>query len=155
VFTVRLPINESVPVHEPIVERTDCPPPQHMPFRVLVVDDNIDSAEAMTASLRIEGHHADAAYDGETAIEKAKSSKPDAVLLDIGLPGLSGLEVARALRVFPETRHALLIALSGYGQMEDRERSLEAGLDHHLTKPVDPRTLSSLLVSLQAARHRP
>ena len=126
-----------------------------MPFRVLVVDDNIDSAEAMTASLRIEGHDADVAYDGETAIAKAKSSEPDAVLLDIGLPGLSGLEVARALRILPETRHALLIALSGYGQIEDRQRSLEAGLDHHLTKPVDPRTLSSLLVSLQSAKQRP
>jgi len=155
VFTVRLPVAESVAVPEPIVERTDGSPSLHLPFRVLVVDDNIDSAEAMTASLRIEGHHADVAYDGETAIEKAKSSKPDAVLLDIGLPGLSGLEVARALRVLPETRHALLIALSGYGQMKDRERSLEAGLDHHLTKPVDPRTLSSLLVSLQTAKHRP
>lgn len=76
------------------------------------------------------------------------------MLLNIGLPGLSGLEVARALRMLPETRHALLIALSGYGQMEDRERSLEAGLDHHLTKPVDPRALSCLLVSLQSAKHR-
>jgi len=153
-FVVRLPIAESVPVKESTVERADNPPQESMPFRVLVVDDNIDSAEAMTASLRIEGHHADAAYDGETAIAKAKSSKPDAVLLDIGLPGLSGLEVARALRTFPETQHALLIALSGYGQVEDRQRSLEAGLDHHLTKPVDPRTLSALLISLQSARQR-
>jgi two-component system CheB/CheR fusion protein len=77
------------------------------------------------------------------------------VLLDIGLPGLSGLEVGRVLRTIPETQHALLIALSGYGQVEDRQRSLDAGLDHHLTKPVDPRMLSSLLVSLQLAKPRP
>jgi two-component system CheB/CheR fusion protein len=129
-------------------------PRQVIPFRILVVDDNVDSAEAMTASLRIEGHHADVAYDGETAIEKAKNSELDAVLLDIGLPGLSGLDVARVLRTLPQTQHALLIALSGYGQQEDRQRSLEAGLDHHLTKPVDPHTLSSLLVSLQSAKRR-
>ena len=151
VFMVRLPISEPAPA-----AKVECAeqPTQPISFRVLVVDDNIDSAEAMTVSLRMEGHHADVAYDGETAIEKAKSSKPDAVLLDIGLPGLSGLEVARALRVLPETRHTLLIALSGYGQSEDRQRSLDAGLDHHLTKPVDPRTLSSLLVSLQSAKHQ-
>ena len=152
-FIVRFPALDLVPAPESSVEHSHAQPP--MPFRVLVVDDNIDSAEAMTASLRIEGHDADVAYDGETAIAKAKISQPDAVLLDIGLPGLSGLEVARALRILPETRHALLIALSGYGQTEDRQRSLEAGLDHHLTKPVDPRTLSSLLVSLQLAKQRP
>jgi two-component system CheB/CheR fusion protein len=108
----------------------------------------------MSASLRIEGHEADVAYDGETAIEIAKSSPPDAILLDIGLPGLSGHDVARALRALPETRDTLLIALSGYGQSEDRTRSLEAGLDHHLTKPVDPGMLSSLLASLQTAKQR-
>jgi CheY-like chemotaxis protein len=153
VFVVHLPLSDTVPVGESIVEHLEAAP-QLIPFRVLVVDDNVDSAEAITASLRIEGHHAEVAYDGETAIEKARNSTPDAVLLDIGLPGLSGLEVARTLRTLPETRHALLIALSGYGQLEDRERSLEAGLDHHLTKPVDPRALSSLLVSLQSAKHR-
>ena len=139
---------------ESTIERADVQT-QVTPFRILVVDDNVDSAEAMTASLRMEGHHADVAYDGETAISKAKNSELDAVLLDIGLPGLSGLDVARVLRTLPETQHALLIALSGYGQLEDRQRSFEAGLDHHLTKPVDPRTLSSLLVSLQSAKRRP
>ncbi len=153
VFIVRLPISQAVIGPDSTAQHTD--PPLPIPVRVLVVDDNIDSAEAMTASLRIEGHHADVAYDGETAIEMAKHSKPDAVLLDIGLPGLSGLEVARALRTLPETQHALLIALSGYGQMEDRQRSLEAGLDHHLTKPVDPRALSLLLISLQSAKQNP
>jgi len=152
-FVVRLPILEGMPASEPTVESVVAPS-QVIPFRILVVDDNVDSAEAMTASLRIEGHHADVAYDGETATEKAKDSELDAVLLDIGLPGLSGLDVARVLRTLPQTQHALLIALSGYGQPEDRQRSLEAGLDHHLTKPVDPRTLSSLLSSLQSAKRR-
>lgn len=153
VFVVRLPLLEQVPVADPKDDRADSPAPPK-PFRVLVVDDNIDSAEAMSASLRIEGHEADVAYDGETAIEIAKSSPPDAILLDIGLPGLSGHDVARALRALPETRDTLLIALSGYGQSEDRTRSLEAGLDHHLTKPVDPGMLSSLLASLQTAKQR-
>jgi len=152
-FVVRLPISEGMPASEPSVESVDAQT-EFIPFRILVVDDNVDSAEAMTASLRIEGHHADVAYDGETAIERAKNSELDAVLLDIGLPGLSGLDVARVLRTLPQTQHALLIALSGYGQQEDRQRSLEAGLDHHLTKPVDPHTLSSLLVSLQSAKRR-
>jgi CheY-like chemotaxis protein len=152
-FVVRLPISEGMPASEPSVESVDAQT-EFIPFRILVVDDNVDSADAMTASLRIEGHHADVAYDGETAIERAKNSELDAVLLDIGLPGLSGLDVARLLRTLPQTQHALLIALSGYGQQEDRQRSLEAGLDHHLTKPVDPHTLSSLLVSLQSAKRR-
>ena len=152
-FIVRLPISECIPANESTVGHADVQT-HVIPFRILVVDDNVDSAEAMAASLRIEGHHAEAAYDGETAIEKAKNSNLDAVLLDIGLPGISGLDVARILRTLPQTQHALLIALSGYGQQEDRQRSLEAGLDHHLTKPVDPRTLSSLLVSLQSGKHR-
>jgi DNA-binding response OmpR family regulator len=93
-------------------------------------------------------------YDGETAIREAVVLRPHAVLLDIGLPGISGLDVARTLRTLPETEHALLIALSGYGQLEDRQRSLEAGLDHHLIKPVDPTTLSSLFVELRSAKQR-
>ena len=75
-------------------------------------------------------------------------------MLDIGLPGMSGLDVARALRGLPETHDTVLIALSGYGQREDKERSMAAGLDRHLTKPVDPRSLSALLASLRAARRQ-
>src|SRR5262249_18536215 len=112
-LVVRLPLSYAAGGRPTIAEdddsRTDLPG-----FRSLVVDDNVDSAEAMTAALRIEGHDAEVAYDGETAVQKAISSRPDAVLLDIGLPGMSGLEVARALRGLPETRDALLIALSGY-----------------------------------------
>jgi len=128
---------------------------QHPLLRVLVVDDNADSADTMLTSLRIEGHEADVVYDGESAIQRASEFRPDAVLLDIGLPGMSGLDVARVLRTRPETQHALLIALSGYGQAEDRQRSLEAGMDHHLTKPVDPGALNALFVSLRSARHQP
>jgi CheY-like chemotaxis protein len=72
------------------------------------------------------------------------------VLLDIGLPGMSGFRVARALRDMPETKDALLIAVTGYGQPEDRQRALEAGFDHHLTKPVDPKVLTPILARLQS-----
>ncbi len=123
--------------------------------RVLVVDDNIDSAQTMSTSLQLEGFEAEMAYDGETAIGRAVAFRPDLILLDIGLPGMSGFEVAHTLRVLPATKDALLIALSGYGQAEDRQRSRDAGLDHHLTKPVDPGTLHALFASLRAARGRP
>lgn len=152
-FVVRLPVLESQLLDTPRSERKGerAQPPA---LRVLVVDDNVDAADAMTASLRMEGHEAQAAYDGETALQEARTFRPNAVLLDIGLPGMSGLDVARSLRSLPETQHALLIALSGYGQLQDRQRSLEAGLDDHLIKPVDPSILSSLFVALRSDRRR-
>jgi len=128
--------------------------PSAAAMSVLVVDDNVDSAHTMVASLRLEGFTADAAFDGEAAILRAAAMRPDVVLLDIGLPGMSGFEVAHALRAMPATNDALLVALSGYGQAEDRQRSREAGMDHHLTKPVDPAALHSLFASLRVARDR-
>jgi len=150
---VRLPILDSQLLDTPRTERNG-ERAQLTALRVLVVDDNVDAADAMTASLRMEGHEAQVAYDGETALQEARRFKPNAVLLDIALPGMSGLDVARSLRSLPETQHALLIALSGYGQLEDRQRSLEAGLDDHLIKPVDPSTLSSLFAALRPAKQR-
>ena len=153
-FVVRLPLCDAATASHAVVQGEDNRADDLQSFRVLVVDDNVDSAEAMTAALRIEGHHADVAYDGETALQRAMDFRPDAVVLDIGLPGMSGLDVARALRGLPETHDTVLIALSGYGQLEDQERSLAAGLDRHLTKPVDPRSLSALFASLRAARRQ-
>jgi two-component system CheB/CheR fusion protein len=115
--------------------------------RVLVVDDNVDSAESMALLLELEGHAVEVAYDGPTAVEAARRMRPHVVLLDIGLPGMNGYEVARVLRQEPRLDKTVLIALTGYGKAEDRARTKAAGFDHHLTKPVDQELLASLIKS--------
>ena len=106
---------------------------------MLVVDDNVDGALMLARLLRGWGHQVAVAHDGDTAIELARDQPFDVVLLDIGLPGMDGYEVAQALRGQAGLDQTLLVALTGYGQDEDRRRSAEAGFDHHLVKPVDPR----------------
>ena len=113
--------------------------------RVLVVDDNVDTAESLSLLLRLRGYEVEIAYDGPAALKRAASFHPEAVLLDIGLPGLDGYQVASRLRRRRRTAKVLLVALTGYGQEEDQRRSQEAGFDHHLTKPVDPRVIYELL----------
>jgi len=98
--------------------------------------------------LQLEGHEVDTANCGLTGIEKAQAFRPQVVLLDIGLPDISGYEVARRLRELPETRQTLLVAISGYGQAKDLEQSKSAGFDRHLLKPVDPSHLSDLLMTV-------
>jgi CheY-like chemotaxis protein len=111
-----------------------------------VIEDNVDAAESLAMLLQLSGHEAEVAFDGPAGIEKARSFHPDVVLCDIGLPGgLDGHGVARAFRADPELRSAFLIALTGYGQEEDRKRALEAGFDAHLTKPADIEALKKLL----------
>jgi len=117
--------------------------------RILLVDDNADSAHTMAALLAVEGHETVVAYDGDTALQRAQAMAPDAILVDIGLPGMNGFQVARELRARPETRGALLIAVTGYGQAADRQRAMEAGFDHHLVKPVDLNAVQKLLVTRQ------
>ena len=109
--------------------------------RVLVVDDNADAREALKLLLEDEGHDVRSAGDGPSALEEARSFRPEVVLLDIGLPGMDGYEVARALRSEPGCERALIVAVSGYGQADDRERSRLAGFDQHLLKPVTPERL--------------
>jgi CheY-like chemotaxis protein len=109
--------------------------------RVLVVDDNADARVALQYLLEEDGHEVTSAGDGPSAIEEARRSRPEVVLLDIGLPGMDGYEVARALRTEPVCRDALIVAVSGYGQAEDRARSRLAGFDQHLLKPVSPEKL--------------
>lgn len=113
--------------------------------RVLVVEDNEDAREAMTLLLKEEGHDVRAAADGIRALAEVEQFAPEVVLLDIGLPGLDGYEVARQLRALPQTAGALLVAITGYGQAEDREMTREAGFDYHLLKPVEPLRLIELL----------
>jgi signal transduction histidine kinase/CheY-like chemotaxis protein len=109
--------------------------------RILVVDDNIDAAASQAELLRVMGHDADTAYSGHEAIRKAARYRPDVVLLDLGMPGMDGYEVARHLRGMPEARSAKIIAQTGWGQESDRRRTAEAGFDAHLAKPVDIETL--------------
>jgi PAS domain S-box-containing protein len=121
-------------------------------YRILVVDDNVDSAEGMAILLKFAGHQVQMAYDGLGALELARSFLPQVVLLDIGLPKMNGYEVANQLRQEVAFEKAVLIALTGYGQAEDRLRSKVAGFDHHLTKPIDYDVLSSLIYALVAKK---
>jgi signal transduction histidine kinase/DNA-binding response OmpR family regulator len=115
------------------------------PRRVLLVDDNVDGAVILARLLRAGGHRGDRAHDGRTALELAGATCPDVVLLDIGLPEMDGYEVATRLRGMEGLQRATLVALTGYGQEEDRRRSTAAGFDHHLVKPVDPDAIRDLL----------
>ena len=127
--------------------------PAHAGCRVLVVDDNHDAAEATSVLLELSGHEVKMVGDGAEALASAPIYAPDVVLLDIGLPGMDGYEVAVRLRRMEQTRNSCLIALTGYGQPADRARAREAGFDHHLTKPADPDELLGLVAAwLQARR---
>lgn len=122
--------------------------PQQRRRRLMVIDDNKDAAESMSMLFELWGHEVICAYDGRAALETAAKYRPDAVFLDIGLPGMDGYEIAERLRELPESARTVLVAITGYGQDEDRRRSREAGIDHHLVKPVSPDTLHKLLDSL-------
>ena len=144
-FTVRLP---ALPMDSSATEsaRTESVLPTSK-FRILVVDDYADAAESLMMLLQAKGHEVEIADCGIKAIEQAQVFHPQVVLLDIGLPDLDGYEVAKRLRALPETRDATLIALTGYGQSEDHNRSQSAGFDHHLLKPLNFDELSALLTS--------
>lgn len=114
-------------------------------FRVLIADDNRDMANALKIMLAHNGYETVTAFDGDAALEIALSTNPHAIILDIGLPGIDGYEVARRLRASADCRNAIIVAISGYSQEDDRRRSREAGIDHHLVKPVDFAELSALL----------
>jgi CheY-like chemotaxis protein len=116
--------------------RPNLNPGRERPARVLVVDDNVDLARGLARLLQIHGHDVRIAHDGHTGLDEARSSKPDVVLLDIGLPGMDGYQVAAHLRRDETIKDATLIAISGYGQDEDRRLAREAGFDHHLVKPI-------------------
>ena len=119
--------------------------------RVLVVDDNRDSAESLAVLLRLTGHEVHTAHDGEEAVATAAAVRPDVVVLDIGLPKLNGHEAARRIRQQPGGEDVLIVALTGWGQDEDKARSTAAGFDAHLVKPVDPDTLAKLLAGAKPA----
>ena len=148
-FVVRLPL-PALARHEP--PRGAGPTAKVLTgCRILVVDDNKDSADSLGMLLRLGGNDTRTAYDGLEAVDVAETFRPDLVLLDIGLPKLNGYEVARRIRQQPWGRNATLVALTGWGQDEDRRRSQEAGFDLHLVKPVELEALEKLLAKLEAA----
>jgi PAS domain S-box-containing protein len=122
------------------------------PERILVVDDNVDAAEGLSRFLRMQAHEVRVEYDGLAALAAARDMNPDVVLLDIGLPKMDGLEVAKILRARADGPRPLLVAMTGFGQAKDRVRTAAAGFDHHLTKPVDPSLLQSLMQTARGAR---
>jgi len=147
-FVVTLPTlagPEAAAPAEPVPALSRDAGPPHR--RVLAVDDNEDTVEMLAALLALDGHEVRMAHSGPEALAVAAAFRPEAVVLDLGLPGLDGYEVARRLRQDGTCPDAVLIAASGYGQEEDLQRSREAGFDHHLLKPVDPRRLREILAA--------
>lgn len=150
-FVVRLPVYRSQG------EQTGSPRPGPQDdsvdqLRVLVVDDNQDAANSMATMLSLMGHETRVAFDGIAALEAAEEFRPDVALLDIGMPRLNGYQTARHLRQQSWARNTMLVALTGWGQAEDRRRSREAGFDHHLVKPVELQVLNELLSSASSVR---
>lgn len=146
-FTVRLPLAAIVSSSTELkVTPKDVSIPVR-PLKIIIVDDNRDAASSLGILLRLQGHKVHIANDGLSAIEIATKIVPDAVFLDIGMPGLDGYEVARRLRSLHGLEHVLLVALTGWGQEQDRRRSAEAGFDEHLVKPPDMAALHSLLAT--------
>jgi DNA-binding response OmpR family regulator len=123
--------------------------PSNQGFRILVVDDNHDSALSLAMMLSIMGHETQTAHDGESAVATAESFLPEVVLLDIGLPKLNGYEVAQRIRGQQWGASMFLIAVTGWGQDEDRQRSAEVGLNVHMVKPVEPAALERLFAELR------
>jgi CheY-like chemotaxis protein len=152
-FTVRLPLAEISQEEDPLdATRDETGPDAAAPGPVLLVEDNEDAREMLALLLEGRGFVVDTAEDGARGVARMESGEFGAAVVDIGLPGLDGYEVARRVRAgeAESGRRTLLIALSGYGRSEDRERSAEAGFDHHLVKPVDPDELCGLLRGRQA-----
>jgi CheY-like chemotaxis protein len=151
-FTIRLPIVAAELHPQTAAPAAGEPGQTTVPRRrVLVVDDNVDAAETIARLVKIWGHDVQTAHNGPAALDAVHRFHPDLVLLDIGLPGMSGYEVARQIRAQSEFRELVLAALTGYGQDEDRRRADEAGFNFHLTKPADPKRLEALVRNPQLA----
>jgi signal transduction histidine kinase len=142
-FTVRLPLLTSPAAIDESV--TDEPAAQPRRRRVLVADDNRDAGESLAMLLRLDGHEVELAYDGPEALALFDRMKPEIAILDIGMPGLTGYEVAQRIRAQKPARPVTLIAVTGWGQDADKARAAESGFDHHFTKPLEPDALSALL----------
>jgi PAS domain S-box-containing protein len=142
-FVIRLPVVQST-VHE-LPEGGGPRSRLAGGRRILVVDDNVDAAASLAMMLKIMGHEVRTAHDGLAGVEAAAASRPDVILLDIGMPNLNGYDACRRIRSEPWGRDVLIVAVTGWGQEEDKRRSLEAGFDHHMTKPAEPADLERVL----------
>jgi two-component system CheB/CheR fusion protein len=147
-FIVRVPVG--TPVESPDIEATADVPVAGAGLKILVVDDSRDAADSCAILLELCGHHVQTAYTGRRALELAESFRPHALLLDIGLPDVDGYELATRIRACSWGRDMVLIAVTGWGQEQDRRRAFDVGFDHHLTKPIAAETVESLLQSLAA-----
>jgi CheY-like chemotaxis protein len=146
-FRVRLPNVADATI---LRHSTSASPAEHTaPRRIVVVDDNRDAANALSIMLRLMGHEVRTAHDGLEALEAIEVFRPDVVLLDLGMPKLNGYETARRIRSEPWGRNAILVAVTGWAQDEDRRRTRDAGFDAHLVKPVGRETLEALLASVE------
>ena len=150
-FAAPLPVDAN---GAPAAARRDARSPrsQRAQARILVADDNRDAASSLATLLSLEGHDVRVANDGEQAVAEAERFRPDVALLDIGMPRKNGYEVAREIRVREWGREMLLVAVTGWGQSEDKRRAKEAGFDHHFTKPLDLDALSAFLANALARR---
>ncbi|MEX5748206.1 GAF domain-containing protein [Massilia sp. X63] len=124
------------------------------PLRLVLVDDNADAVDSLSQLLNVQGYRTAVEYDARSALRRARADRPDAMLVDIGLPDIDGYHLAEQLRAMPETRDTVLVAITGYGQARDRERAIEAGFAHHLVKPVDMTALVRVLESVEATAAR-
>jgi signal transduction histidine kinase len=152
VFTLRIKCVVQAPAHPLAAQAPSNASPS--PRRILVVDDNVEAALTLAELLALEGHETHVAHDGPSAVDAARRLRPDVAILDIGLPGFDGLEVARRLRAEPELGELLLVALSGWVQPDDQARSREAGFDHHLAKPIRLKSLELVLLEARGGRGR-
>jgi signal transduction histidine kinase/ActR/RegA family two-component response regulator len=150
-FVVRLPEQAGAGLAPRVAVIPQARPAAGAQRRILVADDNRDAADSLAFMLRLGGHDVRIAYDGEEALELAESFRPALALIDIGMPRMNGYEAARRLRAKPYGGELMLIALTGWGQPDDRSRSLAAGFDQHVVKPVDPSTLDRLLAARPSA----
>ncbi|HET6899530.1 MAG TPA: ATP-binding protein, partial [Vicinamibacteria bacterium] len=148
-FTVRLPLAAA---GSTAVEAVDAARPSSRRRRVLLIEDNVDITDFIRIQLEMWGHDVSVAHDGPSGLEAALSQPPDIALVDVGLPGMDGYELARRIRTDPEAPEIRLVAMTGYGRPEDRARALAAGFDAHLVKPVDPRQLQEILDAETVAR---
>jgi PAS domain S-box-containing protein len=143
-FSVRLPLASGIALPPARTPGAEPEAPKEKP-QVLLVDDNVDAANTLALLLELQGYRVAVEYDARAALARAEREAPQACLLDIGLPDIDGYELARRLRALPATANATLIALTGYGQDQDRSRSRRAGFDHHLVKPVQIEQLTAIL----------
>jgi CheY-like chemotaxis protein len=154
-FIVELPVDRLDARSTPAVvggDETSIGSPRH---RILVVDDNQDAADTLATLLKMLGHDTQKTHDGLQALKAAEDDRPEIILLDIGMPGMSGYDVCRRIRQQPGGREIVIIAVTGWGQEEDRRNSHAAGFDYHLVKPVELSALRAVFAEFEHLEHRP